>query len=370
MLANARRADDRLGARRGAGVRLDSRRRHPDPPDRRGRRARHLQPSPRRLPRRDRPASATSRCRRCEQAHGRLRDPQQPALRRTPPSASSIGYNVQAPEPPGGLGSAVRRLHQRRAGDHRRVHHLGPGQVGHDAVAGAAAAARLRRPGAGPLAARARAVPRIAPPTSTCALANCTTAAQYFHLLRRQALLLLDDPLPLIVLTPKSLLRHPLVASSPARTGRGPLAAGHRRRRGARAGPATSAGWCCAAARSTSILVSSEARAATPAVAICRVEQLYPLPAEDIARRRRRLPEPAGDRSGLQEEPQNMGAWTFVAAELEDAGRRSCCRVRYVGPPAQRQPVRRSRRAARRSDQARIIADQAVRAERIPSSAR
>ena len=46
-------------------------------------------------------------------------------------------------------------------------------------------------------------------------IANCTTAAQYFHLLRRQAALLLTDPLPLVVLTPKSLLRHPLVASTP-----------------------------------------------------------------------------------------------------------------------------------------------------------
>ena len=46
-------------------------------------------------------------------------------------------------------------------------------------------------------------------------IANCTTAAQYFHLLRRQAALLLTDPLPLIVLSPKSLLRHPLVASTP-----------------------------------------------------------------------------------------------------------------------------------------------------------
>jgi 2-oxoglutarate dehydrogenase E1 component len=46
-------------------------------------------------------------------------------------------------------------------------------------------------------------------------IANCTTAAQYFHLLRRQALLLDTDPLPLVVLTPKSLLRHPLTASSP-----------------------------------------------------------------------------------------------------------------------------------------------------------
>ena len=46
-------------------------------------------------------------------------------------------------------------------------------------------------------------------------VANCTTAAQYFHLLRRQALLLATDPLPLVVMTPKSLLRHPMTASAP-----------------------------------------------------------------------------------------------------------------------------------------------------------
>src|SRR5579863_3402226 len=44
-------------------------------------------------------------------------------------------------------------------------------------------------------------------------LVNCTTAAQYFHVLRRQAILLKTDPLPLVIFTPKSLLRHPLVAS-------------------------------------------------------------------------------------------------------------------------------------------------------------
>ncbi len=46
-------------------------------------------------------------------------------------------------------------------------------------------------------------------------VANCTTAANYFHLLRRQAALLSIDPLPLVVMTPKSLLRHPLVSSPP-----------------------------------------------------------------------------------------------------------------------------------------------------------
>ena len=53
-------------------------------------------------------------------------------------------------------------------------------------------------------------------------IANCTTAAQYFHVLRRQALLLESDPLPLILLTPKSLLRH---AARPRRRGAGRRAA-------------------------------------------------------------------------------------------------------------------------------------------------
>src|SRR6185436_10181149 len=52
-------------------------------------------------------------------------------------------------------------------------------------------------------------------------IANCTTAAQYFHLLRRQALLLKTDPLPLIVMTPKSLLRHSMTASAPQELAKG-----------------------------------------------------------------------------------------------------------------------------------------------------
>ena len=60
----------------------------------------------------------------------------------------------------GDLGSAVRRLHQRRAGDDRRVHRLGARQVGDSAVARAAAAARARGPGA---RSRERA-PRAVPP--------------------------------------------------------------------------------------------------------------------------------------------------------------------------------------------------------------
>ena len=153
------RADDRLGRRRGAGVRLDPRRRHPDPPHRRGRRARHVQPPPRRLPRRGH-RQAPHPAAGARAGQGGLRDPQQPAHRGR---HRRLRVRLQRPGagPAGGVGGAVRRLHQRRPGDHRRVHHLGPRQVGPDAVAGAAAAARLRRPGPRSLARAPRALPRV-----------------------------------------------------------------------------------------------------------------------------------------------------------------------------------------------------------------
>ena len=59
------RAHGRLGERRGAGLRLDPGRRHQHPAHRRGRRARHLQPSPRGVPRRGDAAASTCRCRPC-----------------------------------------------------------------------------------------------------------------------------------------------------------------------------------------------------------------------------------------------------------------------------------------------------------------
>ena len=61
-------------------------------------------------------------------------------------------------------------------------------------------------------------------------VANCTTAAQFFHLLRRQAALLEKDPLPLVVLTPEEPAAASVRRRRAARSGRRPLAAGDRRR--------------------------------------------------------------------------------------------------------------------------------------------
>jgi 2-oxoglutarate dehydrogenase E1 component len=166
-------------------------------------------------------------------------------------------------------------------------------------------------------------------------IVNCTTAAQFFHLLRRQAALLLTDPLPLIVLSPKSLLRHPLVASTPRELaeGRFHVVLDDEDRRGAasdvrRVIVCTGKVWVD--------LVGSERRAATRDTAIVRLEQLYPVPAKGL---RATLDHygSAADIVWVQEEPENMGAWDFIRPHLvEAAGGRA---VRVIARPRSASPA-------------------------------
>lgn len=159
-------------------------------------------------------------------------------------------------------------------------------------------------------------------------LVNCTTAAQYFHLLRRQAGLLDQDPLPLFVLTPKSLLRHPAVASMPRELEEGRFQSVIDDQ-GARARAKDIKRLVLCSGKVVVDLISSERRAAAQEVAICRVEQLYPFP--DVALRGVLSGYPVlRDIVWLQEEPENMGAWEFLRPLLEElvGGR---CPLRYVG---------------------------------------
>src|SRR5215217_3889529 len=103
-----------------------------------------------------------------------------------------------------------------------------------------------------------------------------STAAQYFHLLRRQALLLKTDPLPLIVFTPKGLLRHPLIASSVGELTDGawqPLMDDTAVEK-----PKSITSLMLCSGRIYVDLVGSELRKETRNVAIVRLEQLYPFP--------------------------------------------------------------------------------------------
>jgi 2-oxoglutarate dehydrogenase E1 component len=166
-------------------------------------------------------------------------------------------------------------------------------------------------------------------------MANCTTAAQYFHLLRRQALLLTTDPLPLIVLTPKSLLRHPLVASTPRELEEGawrPVIDDDEAK--ARARDVRRVVFC--SGKVYVDLVSAEQRQADRQTAICRIEQLYPFPSDAVEAVLDGYPN-VEDVVWLQEEPLNMGAWDFFRPCFEEVldGR---VPVRYLGRPRSASP--------------------------------
>jgi 2-oxoglutarate dehydrogenase E1 component len=146
-------------------------------------------------------------------------------------------------------------------------------------------------------------------------VANCTTAAQYFHLLRRQAALLEKDPLPLVVLSPKSLLRHPLVASAPVEFAEGRwLTVIEDEEAASRAREVRRIVFC--SGKVAIDLLTSSQRATASAVAICRVEQLYPLPVGEMHAAIERYPD-LEEVLWVQEEPENMGAWEFVRPALE-----------------------------------------------------
>jgi 2-oxoglutarate dehydrogenase complex dehydrogenase (E1) component-like enzyme len=82
-------------------------------------------------------------------------------------------------------------------------------------------------------------------------------------------------------------------------------------------------------------LMSAEQRAMRPDVAICRLEQLYPVPMRDLRAAIDAFPN-AGEVVWVQEEPENMGAWEFVRAHLQElsGGRtvRRVARPRSAGP--------------------------------------
>jgi 2-oxoglutarate dehydrogenase E1 component len=143
-------------------------------------------------------------------------------------------------------------------------------------------------------------------------VAQPTTSAQYFHLLRSQVLR--ECPTPLVVFTPKSMLRAVQTRSSIAEFEHGSF-------------QTVLDDHVADAALVTRVVlasgkVSHEAlghRDATTAnsVAVVRVEQLYPWPVADIERVLAGYPNLA-EVVWLQEEPENMGAWPFVHLRMHD----------------------------------------------------
>ncbi len=182
-------------------------------------------------------------------------------------------------------------------------------------------------------------------------IAYPSTAAQYFHLLRRQALLLKTDPLPLIVFTHKGLLRHPLVASSSSLFIEGGWQAvmddsdliGKRK---------DVKNLLLCSGRVYVDLVTNEIRKENPDDAIARLEQLYPFP-------KRALDELIASYSSLerviwvQEEPLNMGAWNYLRPRLRELVGDKLS-LHYVGRPESSSPAEGSTTLYRINQQALI----------------
>jgi 2-oxoglutarate dehydrogenase E1 component len=163
-----------------------------------------------------------------------------------------------------------------------------------------------------------------------------STAAQYFHLLRRQALVLGTDPLPLVIFTPKGLLRHPLTASPAAQLTAGtwqPVLDDE-----SLAGPRNGIrSLLLCSGRIYVDLVTSELRGQNAEDAIARLEQLYPFPQEAMESLLASYPA-LEQLIWVQEEPLNMGAWNSVRPRL-----RELCGgkipLHYVGRPESSSPA-------------------------------
>ncbi len=162
-------------------------------------------------------------------------------------------------------------------------------------------------------------------------VANCSTPANYFHILRRQ--IKRNFRKPLILMTPKSLLRHKLCVSqlSELQTGTtflrvipeavANLADDRKIRRVV----------LCGGKVYYDLLAAREVKKITD-VAIVRLEQFYPFPDKPLAKELARYSK--ADVVWCQEEPENMGAWSFLDRRLEavlTAIDHKCKRPVYVG---------------------------------------
>jgi 2-oxoglutarate dehydrogenase E1 component len=140
---------------------------------------------------------------------------------------------------------------------------------------------------------------------------NLTTPAQVFHALRRQ----LASPVrkPLVVMSPKSLLRHPAAVSSLGDLAGGcfePLLSDP-----AAPDPAGVERVVCCAGKLYYDLAAARAEGKLAHVALLRIEELYPLPVARLEAELRRYPR-AGEVVWAQEEPANMGAADYMERRL------------------------------------------------------
>ncbi|MBA3466974.1 MAG: 2-oxoglutarate dehydrogenase E1 component, partial [Gemmatimonadaceae bacterium] len=172
-----------------------------------------------------------------------------------------------------------------------------------------------------------------------------STPAQYFHILRRQALMPVRRPL--VLMQPKSILRLPEAASKLADLTKGsfqpviddPVASANR-------AAVTRLVFC------TGKMYYDLAARRAPHVALVRIEELYPWPDNEVAGIVDLYPE-IDEVVWAQEEPKNMGAWTYAAPRLR-VSTGNALLTRYVGRPDRSSPAE-GYADAHKAEQERIV---------------
>lgn len=140
---------------------------------------------------------------------------------------------------------------------------------------------------------------------------NCTTPANFFHVLRRQ--LIRPFRKPLVVFTPKSLLRHPSCVSSLDELSKG----GFREViDDEQVDPSAVKRVIFTSGKLYYDLIEERTKRGT-GEAIVRIEQLYPFPKEQVKQVLARYPK-AERHAWVQEEPANMGAWSFIVRNFKE----------------------------------------------------
>ncbi|WP_046181351.1 2-oxoglutarate dehydrogenase E1 component [Domibacillus tundrae] len=162
-------------------------------------------------------------------------------------------------------------------------------------------------------------------------VANLSSTSQYFHILRRQASILKKEEVrPLVIMTPKSLLRHPLAASKASEFSDGNFnVIVEEPRTGSKPKQVERLVLCSGKVSIDLAEQIEKSEDNLDWVHVLRVEELYPFPKEEITAILERLPN-VKDVIWLQEEPQNMGAWTYMDPRLRDTVPEGAT-VRYVG---------------------------------------
>jgi 2-oxoglutarate dehydrogenase E1 component len=169
-------------------------------------------------------------------------------------------------------------------------------------------------------------------------VANCTHPANMFHLLRRQ--MKTNFRKPLVVFTPKSLLRHPQAVSSKSAFTKGTFQAVIE---DTLVGPKQAKTLVFCSGKFYYDLLKAREEKKRMDVVLIRLEQLFPLPVKEIQAVLSTYSN-VKDIVWAQEEPRNMGAWSFLLLHLPQAVLFRPATRRYYGAPAAGSAVRFQRR--------------------------